>query len=203
MNKENRKIFTGPRGGRYYLDKSGKKHYLTSGTPGSPKKVKGSPKKSHSSPKLKKALKSPKTNKVVSPARPRKAVTFSRSTKSPSPSPVPIKPPKKVAKKTASTSPKKTVKKNQDSPRGAAGWGKDSPKPGKERHALKDKCGEKCFLLPKDEKFPICPKLGIGKDCKEDRRGLIAAKIRAKQHGYDKVYAEADKKLQKINKSRK
>jgi len=72
-------------------------------------------------------------------------------------------------------------------PRGqrTRGWALDSPKRGSERHLLKEKCGDRCFLIPDQEGFPICPKC-VNNECKceIDCRGLIAAKARAKQLKY-------------------
>jgi len=61
------------------------------------------------------------------------------------------------------------------------GWAKDAPKRGKERESLKRKCGNKCFLKPETNGFPVCPAERVGKNCKIDCRGVIAANIRAKQ----------------------
>ncbi len=79
---------------------------------------------------------------------------------------------------------------NQNNGRGSKtrGWSSDVPKRGSERHLLKKECGDKCFLMPEDEGFPICPKCfnNVCK-CEIDCRGLTAAKIRAKQHKYNQV----------------
>jgi len=59
-------------------------------------------------------------------------------------------------------------------------------------------CGAGCFLDPAHEKFPICPKcqLGDGKcSCAISCKGLTAAKIRAKQWGYESIAELADKLL--------
>lgn len=61
-------------------------------------------------------------------------------------------------------------------------WKSRMPKQGKERHLLKQECGDKCFLQPDDLKFPIC---GFCKDaicyCKPDCAGLLSAFRRARQ----------------------
>lgn len=68
------------------------------------------------------------------------------------------------------------------------GWKKAAPKRGKERHALKKKCGAKCFLDPKNEKFPICQRLtGVSHECIMDCRAVKSAYIRARQWGYDDI----------------
>ena len=73
------------------------------------------------------------------------------------------------------------------------GWAEDAPKRGYPRHLLKEQCGDKCFLMPETEKFPICPKC-IGKkcSCQIDCRGLYSAKIRAHQYKYTNLYNEID-----------
>lgn len=62
-----------------------------------------------------------------------------------------------------------------------AGWGEIEPKRGAERAALKAKCGDPCFLRPKDNAFPICAKLSVtGGECQVSCTGLAAAKNRAR-----------------------
>ena len=73
------------------------------------------------------------------------------------------------------------------------GWAIDAPKRGTERHTLKEKCGNKCFLLPETEAFPICPKCeGDQCTCQIDCRGLMAAKARAHQWKYTDLYETID-----------
>lgn len=66
-------------------------------------------------------------------------------------------------------------------------WSTKSPRRGVERQQLKKKCGDKCFLLPEQLKFPIC-----NDDCTYNCSGIVAAKVRAAQHKYDDVYRMAD-----------
>jgi len=83
------------------------------------------------------------------------------------------------------------------------GWDARAPTRGKERHQLHRECGDKCFLLPESEKFPICasPRMTGGKSkCEIDCSGVLAAKIRAKQHGYDQISKKAEKILEKCEK---
>uniref|UniRef100_A0A6C0BNQ5 Uncharacterized protein n=1 Tax=viral metagenome TaxID=1070528 RepID=A0A6C0BNQ5_9ZZZZ len=73
------------------------------------------------------------------------------------------------------------------------GWSKVAPRRGKPRKALKKKCGDKCFLDPKHDAFPICAKLSrSSSSCEIDCRGVQAAKIRAAQWGYTNVKKAAD-----------
>lgn len=82
------------------------------------------------------------------------------------------------------------------------GWSSRSPTRGQERHQLKSECGNKCFLLPGKEKFPICasPRTTGGKSkCEIDCGGVQSALIRAKQWGYEDVAEKAEKILEKCN----
>lgn len=75
------------------------------------------------------------------------------------------------------------------------GWSGRAPTRGKERHQLKAECGDKCFLLPEEEKFPICPSPRVtgGKSkCEIDCSGVQSALIRAAQWKYLDVEAKAD-----------
>jgi hypothetical protein len=63
----------------------------------------------------------------------------------------------------------------------ARGWTALAPRSTNPRRNLKSKCGSKCFLSPRDLKYPICSK--NTKSCKPDCRGLLAAKIRSSQSG--------------------
>ena len=55
------------------------------------------------------------------------------------------------------------------------GWKVASPARGRERSAMKKKCGSKCFLSPVKNGYPICAR----NTCKPDCRGIISAKVRA------------------------
>jgi len=64
--------------------------------------------------------------------------------------------------------------------RRAKGWHALAPKKGRERHELKARCGDNCFLRPEDEGFPICAALDRAEvPCAVDCRGLAAAKSRS------------------------
>jgi len=82
------------------------------------------------------------------------------------------------------------------------GWDARAPTRGKERHQLHDECGDKCFLLPESEKFPICasPRMTRGKSvCAIDCGGVLSAKVRANQWGYDEVAKKAEIIIEKCN----
>lgn len=84
------------------------------------------------------------------------------------------------------------------------GWLARAPTRGKERHQLHAECGDKCFLLPESEKFPICasPRVTGGKSvCEIDCAGVQSALIRSKQWKYDEVSKKAEKILEKCNES--
>lgn len=90
-----------------------------------------------------------------------------------------------------------TYQKDQGRGRPTRGWALDAPKKGRERHLLKEKCGDKCFLLPDTEGFPICPKCVEDQcTCAVDCRGLMAAKIRAHQYKYTDLYDSIDQLLE-------
>lgn len=72
-------------------------------------------------------------------------------------------------------------------------WRALSPRHGRGRHMLHDKCGDKAFLLPKTEGFPVMS-LVQGK-CKYSPRGLQAAYNRARQYHHPQVAAKAKKLL--------
>jgi len=67
------------------------------------------------------------------------------------------------------------------------GWHQDAPKKGAERHKMLKECGSRCFLQPKKEGFPVCAK-NSDVPCQIDCRGVIAAKIRAKQYHHVELY---------------
>lgn len=96
-----------------------------------------------------------------------------------------------------------TVAKNQKEPRGSRtrGWATDAPKKGPERHHLRATCGDKCFLIPETEGFPICPRCDEqgACSCEVDCRGLTAAKIRAKQYKYTELFPAIDQLLVEKN----
>ncbi len=82
------------------------------------------------------------------------------------------------------------------------GWKARSPTRGTERHELHEECGDKCFLLPDEEKFPICASLRFGEEnkCKVDCGGINSALNRAKQYGYEDVAEKAKFLLAECNK---
>ena len=85
----------------------------------------------------------------------------------------------------------KTIKKSKRGEgRGSRtrGWAAMAPQRGKERTKLSQKCGSKCFLMPKEKKFPIC-----ASKCNVSCRGLLSAKIRASQYKYKGVAQKATK----------
>ena len=77
-------------------------------------------------------------------------------------------------------------------------WGRRAPKRGKAREKLYKECGRKCFLLPSERKFPVCPSCRNSRcTCKPDCKGLIAAIIRGNQHGYPNVVRRAKRMYKK------
>lgn len=93
---------------------------------------------------------------------------------------------------------KKSKKTKYASPRyrsrPSKGWDKSKPKKRSDRKKLSKRCGSKCFLSPKDLKYPICSKSG---DCAIQCSGLVAAKARSAQHKRTDVYQKADRMLKR------
>ena len=58
------------------------------------------------------------------------------------------------------------------------GWAKAKPGKVGERDKLYARCRRRCFMLPKEKKYPVCSKQSRG--CKPDCRGLLAAVTRGK-----------------------
>jgi hypothetical protein len=74
------------------------------------------------------------------------------------------------------------------------GWRAIAPQKHTERHELYDKCGDKCFLDPEKEGYPICPSLRASRGkCGVDCRGIEAAKVRARQYKREDIAEEAQK----------
>uniref|UniRef100_A0A6C0BJL6 Uncharacterized protein n=1 Tax=viral metagenome TaxID=1070528 RepID=A0A6C0BJL6_9ZZZZ len=85
------------------------------------------------------------------------------------------------------------------------GWEVDAPKRGIQRHQLREKCGDACFLMPETEQFPVCPRCHEGKcSCQVDCRGAVAAKVRAHQYKHAHLYQIVDRLVkEKCSKARK
>ena len=89
----------------------------------------------------------------------------------------------------------------------ASSWSTVKPRNTKERAELMAKCAETCFLRPHDLGFPICPRCNDpycqrclnhdpslkGRCCQVDCQGLLAAKRRAAQYGYQDIVKKANK----------
>jgi hypothetical protein len=80
---------------------------------------------------------------------------------------------------------------------GTRGWSGAKPNTTSERRIMMQRCGAKCFLLPSQLKFPICP-IRPRISCRPSRQGVLAAKIRARQHKYASVTARADRILKSL-----
>lgn len=78
------------------------------------------------------------------------------------------------------------------------GWSSRAPAKGSERHILKARCGESCFLRPNDEGFPICPSPRMTEGnptCEIDCGGVQAAYNRARQYHYQDIADHAQEIL--------
>lgn len=86
------------------------------------------------------------------------------------------------------------LEKEKEKKSATRGWRAASPQKGKERHEISQVCGaDKCFLIPGQEKFPICPSLRTTKGkCGVDCRALQSAVIRGKQYNYPQVVKKAE-----------
>lgn len=84
------------------------------------------------------------------------------------------------------------------------GWKEVAPHKGRERHKISRRCPSKCFLLPKQEKFPICKasRTRSGRvSCKIDPHGVSAAYNRARQlrAKYPRLSAKALRIAKRMN----
>lgn len=96
------------------------------------------------------------------------------------------KSPKKIKKNISPKKVKKSPTKQQKEPAEWTKWSEVAPKTKVQRQNLIQICGSSCFLLPDQLKFPVCTP-----DCKVNCKGLIAARVRARQWNYPEV----DKKV--------
>lgn len=58
------------------------------------------------------------------------------------------------------------------------GWREEAPSRGPERHRMRGRCGDKCFLDPESEGYPVC----AAGTCKVSCQGALAALRRAAQY---------------------
>lgn len=83
-------------------------------------------------------------------------------------------------------------------------WKEISPRKGKERARIYQECdakGKQCFLRPDSQNqgksaFPICPACrdpNVPCSCQPDCKGIVAAKVRARQWKYDEEAARANR----------
>lgn len=141
---------------------------------------KGSPKRS--------PAKSPKRSPAKSPKRSPKALKLEK-----------IQASLPKSRKAQHKNLEKLIK-NADEPRGSRtrGWKAMSPQRGMERHELKMKCGDKAFLDPKNEKYPVMPALRVNDNCEYDCSGLVSAKVRSCLYHNNDI-AEKSQKLGEKN----
>ena len=77
-------------------------------------------------------------------------------------------------------------------------WSEVAPKTKAQRQNLIQICGSSCFLLPDQLKFPVCTS-----DCKVNCKGLIAARVRARQWNYPEVDKKVSQYYKDANCSKK
>ena len=109
----------------------------------------------------------------------------------------PIK--KKIKRKSPTKNSKKQIKrksspKKQKKPAEWTKWSEIAPKTKAQRQQLIQICGSTCFLMPNELKFPVCTS-----DCKVSCKGLIAARVRARQWGYPEVDKKVSQYYKKAN----
>jgi hypothetical protein len=76
------------------------------------------------------------------------------------------------------------------------GWKKSSPYGKPSRRILRNRCGSKCFLSPKNLKYPICGKSG---KCKLSCAGLLAAYTRSRQWKHNNIVSKARRIAKRSN----
>ena len=106
--------------------------------------------------------------------------------------------PSRRSKKEKLTKVIKSVHRGEKRGSRTRGWAAMSPQRGRERNELLSTCGERCFLLPKEKKFPVCSALRVGEGCKFNCKGILSAKIRARQYKYNDVATLAEE-LEKLH----
>jgi len=89
---------------------------------------------------------------------------------------------------------RKSSPKKQKKPAEWTKWSEVAPKTKAQRQQLIQICGSTCFLMPDKLKFPVCTP-----DCKVSCKGLIAARIRARQWNYPEVDKKVSEYYKKAN----
>lgn len=89
---------------------------------------------------------------------------------------------------------RKTFPKKQKKPAEWTKWSEVAPKTKAQRQQLIQICGSTCFLMPDKLKFPVCTP-----DCKVSCKGLIAARVRARQWNYPEVDKKVSEYYKKAN----
>ena len=103
---------------------------------------------------------------------------------------------KRVAKSFSPPSNYEVPTSFKDYPITSEKWALSKPQKISERRKVLDECGESCFLIPSDLKFPICNK--NPPPCKYNVNGLKAASSRAGEWKYDKVLATSKYLTEKV-----
>lgn len=86
------------------------------------------------------------------------------------------------------------VAKNRYEGRGSPtrGWAAMSPQRGRERHELKAKCGNRAFLEPENEGFPVMSASRVGEGCHYNCKGIQSAYNRANQYKHFDIARKAE-----------
>ena len=78
-------------------------------------------------------------------------------------------------------------------------WGTKKPSSRGQRKTLLEKCGDSCFLIPQELKFPICNKYELDNSCTYNCRGIKGAASRAGEWKYKDVLSKAKELSAKYN----
>jgi hypothetical protein len=76
-------------------------------------------------------------------------------------------------------------------------WTAKAPEKTSQRRALQKTCGDSCFMMPKQLKFPVCNK--DAPPCTYNQRGITAAYVRARQWGYEDVARKVEALRKKLS----
>ena len=80
--------------------------------------------------------------------------------------------------------------------KGSAPWGTKKPEKKGQRLRVMEECGQSCFLIPKQLKFPICNK--EAPPCEYNCKGLKAASSRAGEWKYTRVLQKSKELTSKL-----
>lgn len=105
---------------------------------------------------------------------------------------MPAKRSRKQKRRTQSAKRTTRSRKPRSLQRDKRSWHEMAPKRGRERAAMKSKCGATCFLDAKNLKYPVCPMSKARRPiCRRNALGLKAAASRAGQYHHPALVRKA------------